>query len=58
MPSTDRDEPGSTLSLEAVQEMAAYGITRVSVDYFCYKDFRYTNLKDAVAQARRQQGKG
>ena len=36
-------------------EMAKYGITRVSVDYFHYKDFRYTNLADAIAQAKRQQ---
>jgi hypothetical protein len=34
--------------------MAKYGITRVPVDYFHYGDFRYTNLKDAVAQAKRQ----
>jgi len=35
------------------EEMAKYGITRVPVDYFHYGDFRYTNLKDAVAQAKR-----
>jgi hypothetical protein len=35
--------------------MAKYGILRVPVDYFHYGDFRYTNLKDAVAQAKRQQ---
>jgi hypothetical protein len=36
-------------------EMAKYGITRVSVNYFHYGDFRYTNLADAIAQAKRQQ---
>lgn len=34
-------------------EMEKYGITRRSVDYFDYRDFRYTSLTDAVAQARR-----
>jgi hypothetical protein len=37
----------------AASAMAAKGITRVSVDYFHYKSFRYTNLEDAVAQANR-----
>lgn len=43
------------ISSEAAEEMARYDITRVPVDYFHYGDFRYTNLKDAVAQAKRQQ---
>jgi hypothetical protein len=34
-----------------VEEMANYGITRIAVDYFHYGDFRYTNLKNAIAQA-------
>jgi hypothetical protein len=34
-------------------EMTKYGITVVPVDYFHYKEFRYTNLKDAIAQAKR-----
>ena len=40
---------------QVAEEMRNFGITRVSVDYFHYKEFRYTNLKDALAQARRQQ---
>ena len=36
--------------------MEKYGITRVSVDYFYYKEFRYTDLNDALAQAKRQEG--
>ena len=36
-------------------EMAKYGITRVPIDYFHYQEFRYTNLRDAVAQAKRDQ---
>lgn len=39
----------------AKDEMAKYGITRVPVDYFHYKQYRYTNLADAVAQAKRAQ---
>ena len=41
--------------LDVEQEMAELGITRVPVDYFHYREFRYTNLKDAIAQARRGQ---
>ena len=40
---------------EARDDMARYGITRVPVEYFHYKQYRYTNLADAVAQAKRAQ---
>jgi len=39
-------------------EMAKYGITRITVDYFDYREFRYTSLKDALAQAKREQSLG
>lgn len=55
MPSTDRQESFSAISPEDAEQMVKYGIRRVPVDYFVYGDFRYTNLKDAVAQAKRQQ---
>jgi hypothetical protein len=45
MPAADRTEA-----------TAKYGITRVPVDYFHYKEFRYTNLADAIAQATRENG--
>lgn len=45
----DRPDAGQ----DANDEMAKYGITRIPVDYFHYKAFRYTNLRDAIAQARR-----
>ena len=48
-------ESHPAINSEAAQEMARYGITRAPVDYFHYGEFRYTNLKDAVAQAKRQQ---
>ena len=55
MASAERKESSPAFNPEAAKEMAKYGITRVPVDYFYYGDFRYTNLKDAVAQAKRQQ---
>jgi hypothetical protein len=42
------------LNYEQTREQAKYGIFRTTVDYFHYKDFRYTNLGDAIAQAKRQ----
>ncbi|MEQ9815342.1 MAG: hypothetical protein RLO50_21380 [Azospirillaceae bacterium] len=33
--------------------LAKYGIERVPVDYFHYRQFRYTNADDAIAQAMR-----
>ena len=49
-----RTEKRPVVERNDTDEMAKYGITRVSVDYFHYKDFRYTNLADAIAQAKRQ----
>jgi hypothetical protein len=45
--------PGSMT--EADKEMATYAISRVPVDYFYNGQFRYTNLTDAIAQAKRDQ---
>lgn len=55
MTSADGEEASPALSPEAAEEMAKYGITRVPVDYFHYGEFSYTNLEDAIAQAKRQQ---
>jgi len=33
--------------------MSKYGITKKSVDVFYFGDYRYTNLRDAVAEAKR-----
>jgi hypothetical protein len=54
MTSADRKEASPALRPEAADEMAKYGITRVPVDYFHYGSFRYTNLEDAVSEAKRQ----
>jgi hypothetical protein len=51
----DGEEASPALRPEAAEEMAKYGITCVPVDYFHYGSFRYTNLEDAVAEAKRQQ---
>ena len=56
MPKADRKEINPAINPEAADAMAKYGITRVPVDYFHYKEFRYTNLDDAIAQATRQNG--
>ena len=51
------DKSGSATGRETDDEMMAYGITRVPVDYFYYGAFRYTKQNDAVAQARLQSGR-
>ena len=38
---------------EAAELMANLGITRVPADQYRYKAWRYSNLGDAVAQAKR-----
>jgi hypothetical protein len=35
--------------------MTEFGIIRVPVDYFHYKEFRYTHLVDALSEAKRDQ---
>lgn len=38
---------------DAENEMARFGITRVPADIYRYRGYRYSNLHDALAQARR-----
>ena len=47
-------EASPSVADEAAEEMVEYGITRVPKDYFHYKEYRYTSLDDAIAQAKRQ----
>lgn len=54
MASSDAHEPDPPVSPEMEAEMEQYGITRVPMDCFHVGEFRYTNLKDAIAQAKRQ----
>jgi len=44
----------SSLTDAAVTEMVKLGITRRPIDSFCVGAFRYSNLNDAIAQAKRQ----
>ena len=53
MSAFEKEDQRQRLSLEAEKEMARLGIVRVPADYFQYREFRYTNLQDALAQARR-----
>ena len=39
----------------AAEQMAHYGITRVPADQYRYKDYRYSKLSDAIAQAKRDE---
>lgn len=43
------------ISAEGTEEMAKFGISRIPVDYFYHRKYRYTNLGDAVAEAKREQ---
>ena len=47
------EEQRPALSVETRQKMDRYGIVRVPADIFCYREFRYTNVEDALAQAKR-----
>lgn len=38
-------------------EMERYGITKALVEVFSYKEYRYSNMKDAVAQAKRDEAR-
>ncbi len=53
MASKEIEESSPAVAPQATEEMAKHGITRVSVDYFYYGGYRYTNLEDAVAEAKR-----
>lgn len=53
MSTQENEAQRQRLDLEAEREMARLGIVRLPADYFRYRDFRYTNLQDALAQARR-----
>jgi hypothetical protein len=47
------EQQSAAPSFEAAQEDLKSEITRVATDYFHWREFRYTSLKDAVAQAKR-----
>jgi len=49
---------GPATDPESIKLMEKHGIIRVPVDYFQFGEFRYTNLRDAIAQAKRQEHSG
>lgn len=53
-PKTTEKTRAETSLMTTEAEIAKYGITRSTVDYFHYRDFKYTNLNDALAQAKRE----
>ena len=42
------------LTPEMQADMERYGITRFPVYYFQFRQHKYSNLKDAIAQAERE----
>jgi hypothetical protein len=54
MTSPDPIEANVTVERNSQDEMTRYGITRVPVDHYHYKQYRYTHLHDAIAQAERE----
>jgi hypothetical protein len=58
MPIMTTEEQRLAPSVEDLQEMDRYGIVRVPADIFRYREFRYTNFQDALAQAKRDAGSG
>jgi|SwirhisoilCB3_FD_contig_31_10927104_length_291_multi_2_in_0_out_0_1 hypothetical protein len=58
MSSAHRGEPTRSSTHQTTEEMTLYGITCVPVDYFHFRNFRYTSLAEAVAEAKRQQRLG
>ncbi len=49
----ERSKPIDPTREAQTDEMALHGITCIPVDNFYYREFHYTNLNDAIAQARR-----
>jgi hypothetical protein len=52
--SAGHEAGGPTVGQDAVEQMARYGITRVPADHFLCEGYRYANLDDAIAQAKRR----
>ena len=47
--------PSELNETAAADQMARYGITRILADQYRYKDYRYSKLSDAIAQAKRDE---
>ena len=53
MKNIDRKRPVKSVNIPEDEEMAMYGITKTTVEYYCVGKYRYTNLEGAVAQSQR-----
>ena len=53
--SSSSNENFATKELEFNKEMEKYGINRVLIPMYHYKTYRYTNLEDAISQAKRDE---
>jgi hypothetical protein len=53
MMSEDTNWNDAELHSEAVEQMARYGITCVQISQFRFGHYRYANLEDAIAEAKR-----
>jgi hypothetical protein len=57
MENDTNNEINATIDPEDEAMMVKYGITRVPINYYHYKGYRYTNQNDALAEIERQQPK-
>lgn len=48
-------EPSLAAIPAAIEDMARFGIRKISLDYFYYGKYGYPDLKDAIAQARKDE---
>jgi hypothetical protein len=52
---SDQTQPNSPPSEAVVSELARLGIVEVPVTFFGWGGYRYSNVHDAIAAARRSQ---
>lgn len=53
MKNADNNKAQQAEFMSEAEEMAAHGITKTTIEYYCIGKYRYTNLEGAVAQAQR-----
>jgi hypothetical protein len=53
MSDTNTNSPHSAEHHDNAEDLAKYGIIRKPVDFFHVGGYRYSNLRDAIAQAKR-----
>lgn len=56
MSDTTTDEQQSAEDDGMAEELTKYGITRKTINVFLIGEYRYSNLRDAIAQAKRMTG--